>query len=109
MAAAKDTNVHDLLNTLLVPTYPPNRSQWKKLELALKFINMSKKRVRESKSTKETGCAKKNKKTGRNGSQNHEPEPKKLRITTDVVKKIRVTPKDESTWTKMKDSLQHLM
>ena len=36
----RDTVEH-LLRTVLVPSYPPNRSQWRKLELALKFINKS--------------------------------------------------------------------
>lgn len=35
-------DVQGILNTLLVPMDPPNRSQWRKLELAMKFINKSK-------------------------------------------------------------------
>ena len=37
--------VEDLLKSVLVPSFPPNRSQWKKLELAIKFINKSKAEV----------------------------------------------------------------
>ena len=36
-------DLEHLLSTILVPSFPPNRSQWKKLENALKFINKSKK------------------------------------------------------------------
>ena len=35
-------DLEHLLSTILVPSFPPNRSQWKKLEIALKFINKSK-------------------------------------------------------------------
>ena len=35
--------VDRLLQSVLVPAKPPNRSQWKKLELAMKFIQASKK------------------------------------------------------------------
>ena len=34
--------IQDILETVKVPCYPPNKSQWKKLELAVKFINISK-------------------------------------------------------------------
>ena len=35
-------DVDNILQTILVPSFPPNRSQWRKLDLALKFINKSK-------------------------------------------------------------------
>ena len=38
-------DVEDLLKSVLVPSFPPNRSQWKKLELAMKFIKKSKAEV----------------------------------------------------------------
>ena len=41
-------DVQGILNTLLVPMDPPNRSQWRKLELAMKFINISKQSVAHS-------------------------------------------------------------
>ena len=41
-------DVQGILNTLLVPMDPPNRSQWRKLELAMKFINISKQSVANS-------------------------------------------------------------
>ena len=34
-------DIDHLLLTVLLPSFPPNRSQWKKLELALNFINKS--------------------------------------------------------------------
>ena len=46
----KEAEVDHLLQTVLVPSFPPNRSQWKKLELALKFINKSKAEVVRKKS-----------------------------------------------------------
>ena len=45
MSDEDDVSVWDiecLLSTILVPSFPPNRSQWKKLEIALKFIKKSK-------------------------------------------------------------------
>ena len=45
-------DVQGILNTLLVPMEPPNRSQWKKLELAMKFIKLSKQSVAGTKKVK---------------------------------------------------------
>lgn len=44
MTTTVDTvgSIQDILQTVKVPCYPPNKSQWKKLELAVKFINISK-------------------------------------------------------------------
>ena len=44
--------VEDLLKSVLVPSFPPNRSQWKKLELAMKFIKLSKQSVAGTKKVK---------------------------------------------------------
>ena len=41
----ENPELEDLLKSVLVPSFPPNRSQWKKLELAMKFINASKAQV----------------------------------------------------------------
>ena len=49
-------DVQALLNTLLVPLDPPNRSQWRKLELAMKFINISKQSVANSKRLNQVDC-----------------------------------------------------
>ena len=46
-------DVEQLLHTVLVPAFPPNRSQWRKLEIAMKFINISKKSARETRMKKE--------------------------------------------------------
>merc|ERR1712110_451025 len=46
-------DVQGILNTLLVPMDPPNRSQWRKLELAMKFINISKQSVANSRRLQE--------------------------------------------------------
>ena len=45
-------DIQGILNTLLVPMEPPNRSQWKKLELAMKFIKLSKQSVAGTKKVK---------------------------------------------------------
>ena len=47
-------NVQDILTTLLVPMEPPNRSQWKKLELAMKFIHLSKESVARTKKSQKS-------------------------------------------------------
>ena len=118
MSGEEDTNVHDLLNTLLVPTYPPNRSQWKKLELALKFINMSKQSAKESKSSSDTVKVKKNSKGVHHGPQKkvaekahpRQPAAKKPRmVMIEPCKTVSIVPKDESSWAKIKDSFQHML
>lgn len=38
--------VEQLLLTVLLPSFPPNRSQWKKLEIALDFIKKSRTQTR---------------------------------------------------------------
>ena len=48
--APNQGDVDQLLQTILVPTFPPNRSQWRKLDIAMHFIHRSKmslKRKRE--------------------------------------------------------------
>ena len=32
-------NIQDILQSVKIPCHPPNKSQWKKLEIAVKFIN----------------------------------------------------------------------
>ena len=40
---ARQDNIQDILDSVKIPCQPPNKSQWKKLEIAVKFINASKK------------------------------------------------------------------
>ena len=40
---ARQDNIQDILDSVKIPCQPPNKSQWKKLEIAIKFINASKK------------------------------------------------------------------
>ena len=40
---ASQDNIQDILDSVKIPCQPPNKSQWKKLEIAVKFINASKK------------------------------------------------------------------
>ena len=42
MSGESSTNIQDILESVKIPSHPPNKSQWKKLELAVKFINISK-------------------------------------------------------------------
>ena len=42
---ASSEELEQLLLTILVPAFPPNRSQWKKLEVALNFIKKSRTRT----------------------------------------------------------------
>ena len=42
---ASREELDQLLLTILVPAFPPNRSQWKKLEVALNFIKKSRTRT----------------------------------------------------------------
>ena len=116
MSADDDTNVHDLLNTLLVPAYPPNRSQWKKLELALKFINMSKQSAKDTRSAaakskqapKAVSLGTRNRLDEKDGFK--EPSAKKPRmVMIEPCKTVSLGSKDESSWTKIKDSVQSML
>ena len=40
---ASQDNIQDILDSVKIPCQPPNKSQGKKLEIAVKFINVSKK------------------------------------------------------------------
>ena len=40
--------VDHLLQTVIVPAFPANRSQWRKLEITMEFINKSKNSVRQT-------------------------------------------------------------
>ena len=112
MSSKDDTNVHDLLNTLLVPTYPPNRSQWKKLELALKFINMSKKRVRDTINAKKAQKVVHHESEGNvvEKTVHQEPAGKKPRMMLiEPCNTVDTVHKGESSWTKIKDSFQNML
>ena len=47
--------VEQLLLTVLLPSFPPNRSQWKKLEIALDFIKKSRTQTRARAESVESG------------------------------------------------------
>ena len=51
---ANADNVEDLLNKLRIPAYPPDRSKWRKLEIAIKFIEKSKTSAEQSKTRRES-------------------------------------------------------
>ena len=111
MPAKEDPTVHDLLQTILVPSYPPNRSQWRKLELALKFINLSKKSARDAKT--ESNGEKKRKvekhKCQNMRSEGEADEPAKKRPRLQDSEPCKTIPEQKSNWTKVKCSLQKLV
>ena len=49
--------VEQLLLSILVPSFPPNRSQWKKLEIALDFIKKSRSQTRMRRRQEPSECA----------------------------------------------------
>ena len=118
MSTDEDTSVHDILNTLLVPTYPPNRSQWRKLELALKFINLSKQSAKQSKSYTDPATGKNNTKSAshprepQRNALHVEPAAKKPRMRMkEPCKTVSIVHKEKNSgsWTKIKDSVRNML
>ena len=101
----RDTVEH-LLRTVLVPAYPPNRSQWRKLQLALKFINKGSK---SSKKTKKPGSDKKtaHKQSQRYFSEDYQPEKPKEKYSKPGVKPTKLEAC--KTIRMLADSLQNLL
>ena len=107
--------VDDLLSTLRIPVYPPDRKQWKKLELAVKFINKSKTSVRHAKERKESlKLQPKDLKVLVPGSDDGEPDPDHLQLGHDDDNQgsyavISSTRRKESNWSKIRQSLHKIM
>ena len=100
--------VDNLLSTLRIPVYPPDRSQWRKLELAMKFINNSKASAKETKERKESlkidpkspRLLKKDKKNPEDSNVDH---PVVLSKSKESVRKRG------NNWSKIRNSLQEIM
>jgi hypothetical protein len=111
--------VGDLLSTLRIPVYPPDRSEWRKLELAMKFINISKTSVEQTKSRKES--LKINPKDPElfdtdhedsNHDDNFEVQSEKERegeYQVKVSKSKKITTAKVSNWSKIRNSLHKIM
>ena len=106
-------NVDDLLSTLRIPVYPPDRSQWRKLELAMKFINNSKTSVKQTKERKESLkispkdpelFARDHGQLQQNGhsSHSHSRTNHEVMVSTRPARKM-------SNWSKIRKSLQQIM
>ena len=106
-------NVDELLNTLLIPNFPPNRSQWRKLELALKFINISKNCAEKRRVRKESLKIEPKEPEllivkQRNILEEIETNPK-IQNGSEIKKSNRKIPKKESNWIKIRKSLHKIM
>jgi hypothetical protein len=55
--------IDDLMHSVLIPSFQPTRSQWKKIENALRFINNSKQSAHETRERKVLECKGTNKQT----------------------------------------------
>jgi hypothetical protein len=101
----RDTVEH-LLRTVLVPSYPPNRSQWRKLELAMKFINKS---LKSRKKAKKPGSDKKttHKQSQRYFSEDYQPEKPQEKFSKPSVKPTKLEAC--KTIRILADSLQNLL
>ena len=115
----KKEDVEQLLHTVLVPAFPPNRSQWRKLEIAMKFINMSKKSARETRMKKEKKykVLKESEKT-ENDDTHFAREKKSLQLPSDDVDgvinkdhhvKFKPNKRKKSRWKRIKHSLHQIM
>ena len=104
----RDTVEH-LLRTVLVPSYPPNRSQWRKLKLALKFINSSKKAKKPRTDKKKPGSDKKtpHKQSQRYFSEDYQPEKPQEKYSKPSVKPTKLEAC--KTIRILADSLQNLL
>ena len=86
MTRKNSTEVEGLLKSVLVPSFPPNRSQWKKLELAMKFINNSKAVVERKRSENHGG------KSAKSTQKEDDKVRKELSLSTrEVDRKKRVS------------------
>ena len=115
----EEGNVDELLSTLRIPVYPPDRSQWRKLELAMKFINISKTSVEQTKSRKES--LKINPKDPElfdteledsdhdDNSEVQSEKEREGRYKVTVSKSKKIPAANVSNWSKIRNSLHQIM
>jgi hypothetical protein len=84
----QEGSVDDLLSKLKIPVHPPDRSKWRKLEIAVKFIGKSKTSVQHTNKRRES----------------MKIEPKEL----EMPKEDCQTPRKHKKWAKVKNSLQQV-
>ena len=85
----QEDNVDDLLSKLRIPAHPPDRSKWRKLEIAVKFIGKSKTSAQHTKKRRES----------------MKIEPKEL----EMPERDCETPRKYKKWAKVKNSLQQVV
>ena len=51
---SQEGKIDELLSSLKIPMNPPDKSQWRKLELAMRFINKSRCSAKETRKRKES-------------------------------------------------------
>ena len=84
----QEGNVDDLLSKLRIPAHPPDRSKWRKLEIAVKFIGNSKTSAQHTKTRRES----------------MKIEPKELEMPEQDCQ----TQRKQKKWAKVKNSLQQI-
>ena len=114
MTPGDPTDVDQILQTILVPSFPPNRSQWRKLDLALKFINKSKTSANHTKT--EYGKKKEISVVPQQVDDREIIQNKKDINANNEIFNCRqlanpksVNLKKQSSWSKIKHSVQHIM
>ena len=106
-ASFRMSDLDGLLHSVLIPSIPPNRSQWRKLELALKFINKSK------------NCAKKKRLSKNESSFKEIPEGEEINIKThekietiesaEYLRSDDILTEDHGKWTTFINNFQHIL
>ena len=122
-------DVDQLLQTILVPSFPPNRSQWRKLEIAMKFINKSKTSSSQTKSVIAPTYREQdfNQTCGRNSDYLTKTETRKInskinfKMTPDEkigdyrydskgsLKRENICLKRQGSWSKIKHSVKRIL
>ena len=110
--APNQGDVDQLLQTILVPTFPPNRSQWRKLDIAMQFIHRSKmslKRKREENLHNDNTAAIVDSDDERKDSIR--PNKRKITIVENLERGnvLRMSPKKQKGWSKVKKTMLKIL
>ena len=107
--------VDKILQTLLVPSFPPNRSQWRKLELAMEFIKKSRERAGGGTAEQVAPAASvpcKQSQTGKRKREEHGMENMRKNATDDTEDQkgtVNISDKKQKSWSKIKHSVTHIL
>ena len=111
MSGKDPDDVRAIVNTLLVPMDPPNRSQWRKLELAMEFIKKSKNSAGGEFSEHGTVPG-----SGRMHTEKNEQFKEKMvekeaanDETEDQPDTVNIGDKKVRSWSKIKHSFKHIL